>query len=121
MSAPQPITCKAAVCWNAKEDFVIEDVIVGAPRAGEVRIKILATGVCHTDEYTRSGADPEGVFPCIMGHEGAGVVESVGPDVTSVKVGDHVIPCYTPQCRNCKFWYVARLLMDTSVRVDVCV
>lgn len=106
MSAPQPITCKAAVCWAAKEDYVIEDVVVGAPREGEVRVRIVATGVCHTDEYTRSGADPEGLFPCIMGHEGAGVVESVGPNVTSLKVGDHVVPCYTPQCRNCKFWYV---------------
>lgn len=105
MSAPEPITCKAAVCWNAKEDFVLEDVIVAPPREGEVRIKIVATGVCHTDEYTRSGADPEGIFPCIMGHEGAGIVESVGPKVTSVKVGDHVVPCYTPQCRKCKFWY----------------
>lgn len=103
---PQPITCKAAVCWAAKTDYVIEDVVVAPPRAGEVRIRIVATGVCHTDEYTRSGADPEGVFPCIMGHEGAGIVESVGPNVTSVKVGDHVVPCYTPQCRNCKFWYV---------------
>ncbi|KAF0690383.1 Aste57867_18218 [Aphanomyces stellatus] len=103
MSAPQPITCKAAVCWAPKQDFVIEEVIVGPPAEGEVRIKILATGVCHTDEYTRSGQDPEGLFPCIMGHEGAGVVESVGPNVTSVQVGDHVIPCYTPQCRNCKF------------------
>lgn len=111
MSAvPEPITCKAAVCWAAKEDFVVEDVIVGAPREGEVRIKILATGVCHTDEYTRSGADPEGVFPCIMGHEGAGVVESVGPNVTTLKVGDHVIPCYTPQCRKCKFWCVCLYL-----------
>ncbi|ETV76064.1 S-(hydroxymethyl)glutathione dehydrogenase/class III alcohol dehydrogenase [Aphanomyces astaci] len=100
---PQPITCKAAICWGAKQDFVVEDVIVGPPAEGEVRIKILATGVCHTDEYTRSGQDPEGLFPCIMGHEGAGVVESIGANVTSVQVGDHVIPCYTPQCRNCKF------------------
>jgi S-(hydroxymethyl)glutathione dehydrogenase/alcohol dehydrogenase len=102
--ATQPITCKAAVCWGAKQDFVVEDVIVGPPAAGEVRIIIVATGVCHTDEYTRSGADPEGVFPCIMGHEGGGIVESVGAGVLSVQVGDHVIPCYTPQCRNCKFW-----------------
>lgn len=108
MSAePQPITCKAAVCWAAKTDYVIEDVEVAPPRVGEVRIRIVATGVCHTDEYTRSGADPEGIFPVIMGHEGAGIVESVGPNVTSVKVGDHVVPCYTPQCRNCKFWCVS--------------
>jgi len=97
------IQCQAAVCWEAKTPYVIEDVEVAPPKKGEVRIKITATGVCHTDEYTRSGADPEGLFPVIMGHEGAGIVESIGEGVTSVKVGDHVIPCYTPQCRNCKF------------------
>lgn len=97
------ITCKAAVCWSAKSKYEIEQVIVQPPAEGEVRIKVYATGVCHTDEYTRSGQDPEGLFPVIMGHEGAGVVESVGPNVTSLQVGDKVIPCYTPQCRNCKF------------------
>lgn len=116
MSTPGPIECKAAVCWNAKEDYVIEDVIVGPPKEGEVRIRIVATGVCHTDEYTRSGADPEGVFPCIMGHEGAGIVESVGPNVTTLKVGDHVVPCYTPQCRKCKFCKSAKTNLCSIIR-----
>ena len=84
------IECKAAVCWSARTDFVIEDILVDPPAEGEVRIKIIATGVCHTDEYTRSGKDPEGLFPCIMGHEGAGIVESIGSNVTSLQVGDHV-------------------------------
>ncbi|CEG38288.1 s-glutathione dehydrogenase class iii alcohol dehydrogenase [Plasmopara halstedii] len=116
MTASQPIECKAAVCWAAKENFVLEDVIVAPPRTGEVRIKILATGVCHTDEYTRSGADAEGLFPVIMGHEGAGIVESVGPNVTSVKVGDHVVPCYTPQCRNCKFCKSSKTNLCSVIR-----
>ncbi|GLD92990.1 hypothetical protein PINS_up001582 [Pythium insidiosum] len=116
MSAPEPITCKAAVCWKAKENYVIEDVIVAPPREGEVRIRIVATGVCHTDEYTRSGADPEGIFPCIMGHEGAGIVESVGPKVTTLKVGDHVIPCYTPQCRKCKFCKSSKTNLCSIIR-----
>ena len=73
------------------------------PQAGEVRVRIVATGVCHTDAFTLSGEDPEGVFPCILGHEGGGIVESVGEGVTSVKVGDHVIPLYTPECGECKF------------------
>lgn len=73
------------------------------PKAGEVRIKVIATGLCHTDAYTLEGHDPEGVFPVILGHEGCGVVESIGAGVSSVAVGDHVIPLYIPQCRNCKF------------------
>ncbi|KAN0124518.1 class III ADH enzyme [Russula decolorans] len=97
------IKCKAAVCWGAGEPLKLEDIEVEPPRANEVRIKILYTGVCHTDEYTRSGADPEGAFPVILGHEGGGIVESVGEGVTSVKVGDHVIPLYTAECRECKF------------------
>jgi len=97
------ITCKAAVCWAAGEPLKIEEVEVAPPKAHEVRIHILYTGICHTDEYTRSGKDPEGVFPVILGHEGGGVVESVGEGVTSVKVGDHVIPLYTAECRECKF------------------
>lgn len=78
---------------------MIRDVEVEPPAAGEVRIKILYTGVCHTDEYTRSGLDPEGLFPSILGHEGGGVIESVGEGVTEFAVGDHVIPLYIPQCR----------------------
>jgi len=97
------ITCKAAVSWEANQPLVIEDVEVAPPKAGEVRVHILATGVCHTDEYTRSGKDSEGVFPCILGHEGGGIVESVGEGVTTVKPGDHVIPLYTPECGECKF------------------
>ncbi|KAI9922937.1 hypothetical protein PsorP6_001374 [Peronosclerospora sorghi] len=116
MSTSHPIECKAAVCWAAKEDYVLEDVIVDPPQSNEVRIKIVATGVCHTDEYTRSGTDPEGVFPVIMGHEGAGIVESVGPDVTSLKVGDHVVPCYTPQCRNCKFCKSSKTNLCSVIR-----
>eukprot|EP00124_Ichthyophonus_hoferi_P000334 Ihof_evm1s12 gene=Ihof_evmTU1s12 len=103
MSAGQVIKCKAAVAWAAGEPLTIEDVEVAPPKAGEVRIKVTATGVCHTDEYTRSGADAEGMFPCILGHEGGGIVESVGEGVTSVKVGDHVVPLYIPQCYDCKF------------------
>ena len=82
---------------------MIKEVVVGPPQAGEVRVKVLYSGVCHTDEYTRSGLDPEGLFPSILGHEGGGVVESIGEGVTSVEVGDHVIPLYIPQCHNCKF------------------
>jgi S-(hydroxymethyl)glutathione dehydrogenase/alcohol dehydrogenase len=97
------IQCKAAVCWAPKEPLVIETIEVAPPKSGEVRVKILASGVCHTDAHTLSGNDPEGVFPCILGHEGGGVVESVGEGVTSVKPGDHVIPLYIPQCKDCKF------------------
>lgn len=97
------IECKAGVCWGPGEPIVIEDVQVAPPKAGEVRIKILYTGICHTDEYTRSGKDSEGAFPVILGHEGGGIVESVGEGVTGVKPGDHVIPLYTAECRECKF------------------
>ncbi len=97
------ITCKAAVAWAAGQPLTIEDVQVMPPQAGEVRVKLVATGVCHTDAFTLSGDDPEGIFPCILGHEGAGIVESVGEGVTSVAVGDHVIPLYTPECGECKF------------------
>ncbi|KAJ8086287.1 formate dehydrogenase (NAD+) [Marasmius tenuissimus] len=102
-TAGKPIKCKAAVCWGAGEPLKIEEVEVAPPKANEVRIKILHTGICHTDEYTRSGKDPEGLFPVILGHEGGGIVESVGEGVTSVSVGDHVIPLYTAECRECKF------------------
>ncbi|KAF9452412.1 class III ADH enzyme [Macrolepiota fuliginosa MF-IS2] len=97
------IKCKAAVCWGAGQPLKIEEVEVAPPRAHEVRIHILWTGICHTDEYTRSGKDPEGLFPVILGHEGGGIVESIGEGVTSVAVGDHVIPLYTAECRECKF------------------
>jgi len=99
----QVIKCKAAVAWEAKKPLVIEDIEVAPPKAGEVRIKVLATGVCHTDSYTLGGNDPEGLFPSVLGHEGGGVVESIGEGVTSVAIGDHVIPLYIPECGECKF------------------
>ncbi|XP_033729385.1 alcohol dehydrogenase class-3-like [Pecten maximus] len=102
-TAGKVIECKAAVAWEAKKPMVIEDIQVAPPRAGEIRIKILNTGVCHTDAYVLDGFDPEGIFPVVLGHEGAGVVESVGEGVTSVETGDHVIPLYIPQCYDCKF------------------
>ncbi|MEM0514498.1 S-(hydroxymethyl)glutathione dehydrogenase/class III alcohol dehydrogenase [Pseudoalteromonas sp. YIC-827] len=97
------IKSKAAVAWGPKQPLTIEEVDVMMPKAGEVLVKIHATGVCHTDAFTLSGEDPEGVFPAILGHEGGGVVEAVGEGVTSVAVGDHVIPLYTPECGECKF------------------
>jgi len=97
------ITCKAAIAWGAGQELSYEDVEVLPPRAGEVRIQIYYTGVCHTDAYTLSGKDPEGAFPVILGHEGAGIVESVGEGVTSVKVGHRVVALYTPECGECKF------------------
>ncbi|KAJ1991011.1 NAD/NADP dependent alcohol dehydrogenase [Coemansia spiralis] len=97
------IKCKAAVAWKPGEPLSIEEIEVAPPKAGEVRLKIVSTGICHTDAYTLSGKDPEGRFPCIFGHEGGGIVESVGEGVTSVKPGDHVIPLYTPECKKCKF------------------
>ncbi|SOC15347.1 S-(hydroxymethyl)glutathione dehydrogenase / alcohol dehydrogenase [Thalassospira xiamenensis] len=102
MSA-ETITCKAAIAWEAGKPLSIEEVQVAPPKAGEVRVRIVATGVCHTDAFTLSGEDPEGIFPAILGHEGGGIVESIGEGVTSVAVGDHVIPLYTPECGECKF------------------
>src|SRR5215510_3629525 len=93
---------RAAIAYAAGQPLVIEEVDLDGPKAGEVLVEIRATGVCHTDEFTRSGADPEGLFPVIFGHEGAGVVVDVGPGVKSLKKGDHVIPLYTPECRECK-------------------
>ncbi|HDX8453761.1 TPA: S-(hydroxymethyl)glutathione dehydrogenase/class III alcohol dehydrogenase [Aeromonas hydrophila] len=103
MAQVQSIKCKAAIAWGPGQPLSIEEVDVMPPQAGEVRVRIVATGVCHTDAFTLSGEDPEGLFPCILGHEGGGIVESVGEGVTSVKVGDHVIPLYTPECGECKF------------------
>ena len=94
---------RAAVAWKAGQPLTIETVDLEGPRAGEVLVEVKATGICHTDAYTLSGADPEGLFPAILGHEGAGVVVDVGPGVTSLLPGDHVIPLYTPECRQCKF------------------
>jgi len=94
---------KAAVAFEAGKPLEIATVQLDGPREGEVLVEIKATGVCHTDEFTRSGADPEGIFPAILGHEGAGVVVDLGPGVTSLKKGDHVIPLYTPECRECDY------------------
>ncbi|MDX1557113.1 MAG: S-(hydroxymethyl)glutathione dehydrogenase/class III alcohol dehydrogenase [Xanthomonadales bacterium] len=94
---------RAAVAVEAGKPLEIEEVEVGGPRAGEVLVRIVATGVCHTDAFTLSGEDPEGLFPAILGHEGGGIVEEVGEGVTSVRPGDHVIPLYTPECRECSF------------------
>ena len=94
---------RAAVAHQAGKPLTIETVQLEGPKAGEVLVEIKATGVCHTDEFTLSGADPEGLFPAILGHEGAGIVVEVGPEVKSVKPGDHVIPLYTPECRECEF------------------
>ncbi|WP_414729561.1 S-(hydroxymethyl)glutathione dehydrogenase/class III alcohol dehydrogenase [Zhongshania aliphaticivorans] len=99
----QFIKSKAAVAWGPGQPLKIEEVDVMLPKAGEVLIKIVATGVCHTDAFTLSGDDPEGIFPAILGHEGGGIVEQIGEGVTSVNVGDHVIPLYTPECGECKF------------------
>ncbi|KIZ06980.1 S-(hydroxymethyl)glutathionedehydrogenase / alcohol dehydrogenase [Monoraphidium neglectum] len=103
MAPGEPIECLAAIAWEAKKPLDVTKVIVAPPGPGEVRIKIIATALCHTDAYTLDGLDPEGLFPCILGHEAAGVVESVGEGVTSVKPGDHVIPCYQAYCGDCKF------------------
>ncbi|CAO2040221.1 unnamed protein product [Urochloa humidicola] len=112
----QVITCKAAVAYEPNKPLVIEDVQVAPPQAGEVRVKILFTALCHTDHYTWSGKDPEGLFPCILGHEAAGVVESVGEGVTDVQPGDHVIPCYQAECKECKFCKSGKTNLCNKVR-----
>ncbi|WP_445358286.1 S-(hydroxymethyl)glutathione dehydrogenase/class III alcohol dehydrogenase [Microbulbifer sp. ANSA005] len=99
----QFIKSKAAIAWGPGQPLSVEEVDVMLPKAGEVLIKVIASGVCHTDAFTLSGDDPEGKFPCILGHEGGGIVVQVGEGVTSVKAGDHVIPLYTPECGECKF------------------
>ena len=107
---------KAAVAWKAGAPLTIEDVELAGPRAGEVLVEIKATGICHTDYYTLSGADPEGLFPAILGHEGAGVVLETGPGVSSLKAGDHVIPLYTPECRQCKSCLSRKTNLCTAIR-----
>ena len=98
MNNLQPILCKAAVAHAPKTPLVIQEVYVAPPQKGEVRVKVISNALCHTDIYTLDGLDPEGLFPCILGHEATAVVESIGEGVTSVAVGDIIIPCYTPQC-----------------------
>src|SRR5687768_12847976 len=107
---------KAAVAYAAGKPLVVTTVDLDGPRAGEVLVEMKATGICHTDEFTRSGADPEGLFPVIFGHEGAGVVVDVGPGVTTLKKGDHVIPLYTPECRQCKSCTSRKTNLCTSIR-----
>jgi len=107
---------RAAVAYAAGKPLVVETVDLDGPKAGEVLVEIRATGICHTDEFTRSGADPEGLFPVIFGHEGAGVVVDVGPGVTSLKKGDHVIPLYTPECRQCKSCLSRKTNLCTAIR-----
>jgi S-(hydroxymethyl)glutathione dehydrogenase/alcohol dehydrogenase len=108
---------RAAVAWEAGQPLQIEEIDVAAPKAGEVLVRIVATGVCHTDAFTLSGADPEGIFPAILGHEGGGIVEEIGPGVTSVAPGDHVIPLYTPECRECSFCKSGKTNLCQKIRV----
>ena len=107
---------KAAVAHEANKPLQIETVELEGPKAGEVLVEIKATGVCHTDEFTLSGADPEGLFPAVLGHEGAGVVVAVGPDVRNLEEGDHVIPLYTPECRECKSCLSRKTNLCTAIR-----
>ncbi|WP_087017068.1 S-(hydroxymethyl)glutathione dehydrogenase/class III alcohol dehydrogenase [Thaumasiovibrio subtropicus] len=112
----QFIKSKAAVAWEAGKPLSIETIDVMLPKAGEVLVRILATGVCHTDAFTLSGDDPEGVFPAVLGHEGGGIVVQVGEGVTSVAVGDHVIPLYTPECGECKFCLSGKTNLCQKIR-----
>lgn len=108
---------KAALAWEAGKPLEIETIDVGGPKQGEVLVRIVATGVCHTDAFTLSGEDPEGLFPSILGHEGGGIVEDIGPGVTSVKPGDHVIPLYTAECGACRFCTSGKTNLCQAIRV----
>ncbi len=107
---------RAAVAWEAGKPLQIEEIDLEGPRAGEVLVRIVATGVCHTDAFTLSGDDPEGIFPAVLGHEGGGIVEEIGAGVTSVAVGDHVIPLYTAECRTCSFCTSGKTNLCQAVR-----
>src|SRR6187549_2603783 len=107
---------RAAVAFEAGKPLAVTHVQLEGPRAGEVLVEIKATGICHTDEFTLSGADPEGLFPAVLGHEGAGVVVEVGPGVRSVAVGDHVIPLYTPECRECDYCLSGKTNLCQKIR-----
>ena len=109
-------TCRAAVAHSAAEPLTIETISVAAPQAGEVLVEIKATGICHTDAYTLSGADPEGLFPAVLGHEGAGIVREVGKGVESLKCDDHVIPLYVPECRSCSYCTSGKTNLCQAVR-----
>ncbi len=108
---------RAAVAHKAGDPLSIETIQLDGPRDGEVLVEIKATGVCHTDEFTLSGADPEGLFPAVLGHEGAGIVVDVGPNVSSLKKGDHVIPLYTPECRQCEYCTSGKTNLCQAIRV----
>ena len=110
------IKSRAAVAFAPNQPLEIVEIDVAPPRAGEVLVRIVATGVCHTDAYTLSGQDSEGVFPCVLGHEGGGIVEAIGEGVTSLQVGDHVIPLYTAECRQCKFCTSGKTNLCQAVR-----
>ena len=107
---------RAAVAWEAGKSLEIEEIELAGPQEGEVLLRVVASGVCHTDAYTLSGSDPEGIFPAILGHEGGAVVEDVGSGVTSVNPGDHVIPLYTPECRECKFCRSGKTNLCQAIR-----
>lgn len=108
---------RAAVAWEAKRPLEIEEIELEGPKAGEVLVRIVASGVCHTDAYTLSGVDPEGLFPAILGHEGGGIVEEVGPGVSTLRPGDHVIPLYIPECGACAFCTSGRTNLCQSIRL----
>ncbi|MCR9141173.1 MAG: S-(hydroxymethyl)glutathione dehydrogenase/class III alcohol dehydrogenase [bacterium] len=110
------IKTRAAVAWAPGKPLEIEEIDLAPPARGEVLIRVVASGVCHTDAFTLSGEDPEGIFPAILGHEGGGVVEAIGPEVSSVEVGDHVIPLYTPECRECKFCKSGKTNLCQAIR-----
>lgn len=118
MSTPEKktIKTKAAVAWGPGEPLKIEELDLELPKAGEVLVRIVATGVCHTDAFTLSGDDPEGIFPAVLGHEGGGIVEEVGEGVTTLKVGDHVIPLYIPECKECEYCLSGKTNLCQKVR-----
>ncbi len=107
---------RAAVAWEAGKPLTIEEIDLEGPKKGEVLIRMVATGVCHTDAFTLSGSDPEGIFPSVLGHEGGAIVEEIGEGVASVKVGDHVIPLYTPECGECKFCRSGKTNLCQAIR-----
>jgi len=110
------IKSRAAIAWGPNQPLSIEEVDVMPPQKGEVRVRMVATGEGNTDAFTLSGEDPEGIFPTILGHEGGGIVESIGEGVTSVAVGDHVIPLYTPECGECKFCLSGKTNLCQKIR-----
>ena len=108
---------RAAVAWEAGKPLEIEEIDLAAPKDGEVLLRNVATGVCHTDAFTLSGEDPEGLFPAVLGHEGGSIVEEVGPGVKGLKPGDHVIPLYTPECGACNFCTSGKTTLCQAIRV----